>query len=99
MTKQSPSYVYILTNTVNTVLYVGVTSNLVSRVYTHKQKLVDGFTKRHNIDKLVYFEQYDDITAAITREKQLKGGSRKQKIDLILQENPDFRELYDDICE
>ena len=97
MTKQSPSYVYILTNIVNSVLYIGVTSDIVSRVYTHKHNLVDGFTKKYNINKLVYFEQFDDIVSAISREKQLKGGSRKQKIGLIARDNPKFRDLYDEI--
>ena len=67
-------YVYIMTNKYNTVLYTGVTNDLVRRVYEHKEKLVDGFTKKYNVDKLVYFECADDIKAAIAREKQIKGG-------------------------
>lgn len=78
---------------------MGVTSNIVARVYAHKHKLADGFTKRYNVDKLVYFEQFDDIVSAISREKQLKGGSRKQKLNLIMQDNPDFKDLYDEIIE
>lgn len=78
---------------------MGVTSDLIRRIYTHKQKLIDGFTKKYGVDKLVYFEQFDDISSAIAREKQLKGGSRKQKIELIKQNNPNFKELYDEICE
>lgn len=99
MTKQSPSYVYILTNIINSVLYVGVTSDIITRVYTHRHKLVDGFTKKYSVDKLVYYEQFDDILSAIAREKQLKGGSRKQKLDLIVLNNPAFRDLYDEIIE
>jgi putative endonuclease len=97
MTKQSQSYVYILTNKTNTVLYIGVTTNLIGRIYQHKTKAIDGFTKKYNVDKLVYFEVFDDITSAITREKQLKGGSRKQKLDLIELGNPNYRDLYSDI--
>jgi len=70
-------YVYIMTNKYNTVLYNGVTNDLVRRVYEHKEKLVEGFTKRYNVDKLVYFECTDDVNAAIAREKQIKGGSRR----------------------
>ena len=87
-------YVYILTNRSNTVLYIGVTNNLVRRTYEHKQHLVEGFTKKYKVDKLVYYEVFDDSYNAINREKQLKGGSRKQKIDLIVSENPLFDDLY-----
>ncbi len=76
-------YVYILTNKNNTVLYVGVTNNLVRRVWEHKSKLIGGFTKKYNVTKLVYFEKYNDPTSAIVREKQLKAGSRKKKLELI----------------
>ncbi len=76
-------YIYILFNKRNGTLYTGVTSNLVKRVYEHKNKLSDGFTRKYNIDKLGYYEVYDTIISAIEREKQLKGGSRKQKIQLI----------------
>jgi putative endonuclease len=99
MTKQSQSYVYILTNKTNTVLYIGVTTNIISIVYQHKTKAIEGFTKKYNVDKLVYFEVFDDITSAITREKRLKGGSRKQKLDLIERENPNYTDLYPDILE
>ncbi|MFW6118238.1 MAG: GIY-YIG nuclease family protein [Chloroflexota bacterium] len=78
MTKQY--YVYIMTNNRNTVLYVGVTNNLMKRVYEHKAKLVDGFTKKYNIVKLVYYEIFEDIENAILREKQIKNGSRHKKI-------------------
>lgn len=89
--------IYILTNQRNTVLYIGVTSNLAKRIDEHKQKAVKGFTQRYNLDKLVYFELFDDMMSAITREKQLKGGSRKKKIALIVAMNPDWRDLSEDI--
>ncbi len=84
-----------MTNKHNNVLYVGVTSNLQKRVYEHKHKLVDGFTKNYNIDKLVYYEVSDNIESAILREKQFKAGSRKNKMELIIKTNPDFNDLYD----
>jgi len=87
-------YVYILFNKRNGTLYVGVTSNLVKRVYEHKNKLVKGFSNAYNIDKLGYFEKYDSIISAIEREKQLKGGSRKTKITLIENNNPNWEDLY-----
>ncbi len=90
-------YVYILTNYDNTVLYVGVTNNLIKRVYEHKNKLVDGFTKSYNLNKLVYFEEYSDSITAIEREKQLKAGSRQNKIKLIEKENPNFDDLYEQL--
>ena len=89
--------VYILTNKSNTVLYTGVTHNLIVRVIQHKEKSVPGFTKRYNIDKLVYFEFYADIRDAITCEKQIKAGSRKKKIELIESMNPEWKDLFDDI--
>jgi len=87
-------YVYLMTNYTNTVIYTGVTGNIIKRIYEHKNKLVRGFTKRYNINKLVYFESFDDINTAIVREKQIKSGSRQKKIDLILKENPHFEDLY-----
>ncbi len=92
------SYVYILTNEKNTVLYIGVTDNLIKRVYQHKMKLASGFTSKYNVSKLVYYEIYEDITEAINREKQLKGGSRKKKIDLVIKSNPYFADLYKEIA-
>ena len=89
--------VYIMTNKRNTVLYTGVTSSLKKRVWQHKQKLVEGFTKRYNITKLVYYEVSDDVRSAITREKQIKGGSRRKKPDLVNSMNPDWRDLYEEI--
>nr|WP_223144584.1 GIY-YIG nuclease family protein [Deferribacter autotrophicus] len=77
-----------------TVLYTCVTSNLLKRVYEHKHELVDGFTKRYKIKKLVYYEVFDSIEEAIKREKQIKGGSRKKKIALIESINPNWSDLY-----
>ena len=89
-------YIYIMTNKFNTVLYTGVTNDLRRRVHEHKSKLQDGFTKKYNVTKLVYFEAGDNIQTAIAREKQIKGGSRKKKIDLIISMNPDWRDLSED---
>jgi putative endonuclease len=86
--------VYILTNKNNTVLYVGVTNNLTRRIWEHKSKLIEGFTKKYNVDKLVYFESFDNPDDAIKREKQLKAGSRKKKVELISKLNPEWKELY-----
>jgi putative endonuclease len=91
------AFVYIMTNKRNTVLYTGVTSNLIKRVYEHKEKLVEGFTKKYNINKLVYYEVFDDITNAITREKQIKAGSRRKKIELIESVNKEWKDLYEDL--
>ena len=85
-------YVYILTNKSHT-LYIGVTSDLIRRLHEHKQKYAEGFTKRYNINKLLYVEEYPLARDAIGREKQLKGWSRKKKIELIKTINPTFREL------
>ena len=90
-------YVYLMTNTRNTVIYTGVTSDLLKRVYEHKEKLVDGFTKKYNINKLVYYEVFEDIENAIVREKQIKGGSRLKKDNLIKSLNPHYRDLYDEL--
>ena len=90
-------YVYILSNKRNTVLYTGVTNDLIKRIWQHKQKLAQGFTKKYNVDKLVYYEEYNDINIAISREKQLKGGSRKKKEELICRMNTDWCDLYDGI--
>ncbi len=84
-----------MTNRKNTVLYTGVTNNSRRRVYEHKEKLVKGFTKKYNITKLVYCEVFDRIEDAIIREKQIKGGSRQKKIDLINSMNKDWRDLYE----
>ena len=86
-------YVYLLTNKSNTVLYTGVTNDLQRRIYEHKNKLIDGFTKRYNVDKLVYFEYTTDVNIAIAREKQIKGWTRKKKNDLIEAINPTWEDL------
>ncbi len=85
--------IYILTNKINTVLYIGVTGNLPKRMYEHKNKLVDGFTKKYNVDKLVYFEQTENVQSALAREKQLKNWQRQWKVDLINQSNPEWKDL------
>ena len=90
-------YVYILTNKHNKVLYTGVTNNLQRRVYEHREKLIEGFTKKYNVDKLVYYEETESIEIAIQREKQIKGGSRQKKLDLIVGMNPGWRNLYEDL--
>ncbi len=86
-------YFYIMINNSNTVTYTGITNDLNRRVYEHKNKLIKGFTCKYNITKLVYYEAYNNIIDAIAREKQIKGGSRKKKIDLIKKENPEFKDL------
>ncbi len=86
-------YIYILTNQNNTTLYVGVTNNLSRRIYEHQQKAVDGFSKKYNLEKLVYVEQFNDAYLAISREKQLKGWTRKKKEDLIMRQNPTWKDL------
>lgn len=89
-------FVYILTNPTNNVLYTGVTSDLVERIRQHKSKQIDGFTKRYNVTRLVYYERYDLAKEAIAREKQIKGGSRKDKFMLINQVNAEWRDLFED---
>lgn len=90
-------YVYMLTNQHSNVLYIGVTNNLVRRVYEHRHHLVDGFTKRYHVDKLVYYETTSDIAAAITREKQLKGWTRAKKDALVASLNPQWKELLPEV--
>jgi len=86
-----------MTNVRNTVLYVGVTNDLIRRVYEHKERLVDGFTKKYHIVKLVYYEVLEDIENAILREKQIKAGSRQKKVQLINSINREWRDLYDEL--
>ena len=90
-------YIYIMTNKYNSVLYIGVTSNLPKRIWEHKNKVVDGFTKNYNLTKLVYYEVFELITNAIEREKHLKGKTRKYKQDLIKNFNPEWKDLYEQI--
>lgn len=85
-------YVYIITNKSKT-LYIGVTNNLKRRIYEHKSKLINGFTKKYNVSQLVYFEETPNIRSAITREKQLKGWARSKKISLIEYLNPSWHDL------
>ena len=93
--KRVPYYIYIMTNTYNTVLYTGVTNELKRRVNEHKMKLNPGsFTSIYNIHKLVYFEEFMYVQDAIAREKQIKAGSRKKKIELINKSNKDWDDLY-----
>ena len=90
-------YVYILTNKPRGTLYVGVTSDLVGRVYQHREGVVAGFTKRYGLKQLVHFERYDTPTSAIQREKNIKHWPRMWKLDLINESNPQWRDLYNDI--
>ena len=92
------SYVYLLANKHNNVLYTGVTSDLIRRVYEHKNKLVKGFTQKYSVDRLVYYEACANIVVAIEREKQIKAWSRKKKDDLINALNPDWDDLYRSVC-
>lgn len=89
-------YVYILTNHYNTVLYIGVTNDIVRRTYEHKKKLGSNFTKKYNVNKLVYYEAFEFIALAIAREKKLKGWSRAKKDALIERKNNGWKELYCD---
>ena len=88
--------VYIMTNRYNKVLYTGVTSNLFKRVNEHKEKMVGGFTSKYKAIKLVYYQNYPTMPEAIAREKQIKGGSRQKKIDLINSMNPKWKDLYEE---
>ena len=90
-------YVYILFNKRNGTLYTGVTSDLTKRIYAHKNKLTEGFTSKHGVDKLGYYEVYSSITSAIEKEKQIKSGSRKKKLALIESINPEWNDLYESI--
>lgn len=86
-------YVYITTNKYNSVVYTGMTNNLEKRIYQHKNKIIDGFTKRYNVNKLVYFEMAEDVKSAIEREKQIKGWTREKKNSLIEAVNPTWADL------
>ncbi len=93
MSKQS--YVYIITNGKHSVLYTGVTTNLIGRVYQHRESATSGFTQKYKVNKLVYYEIYEDIYEAIKREKQIKAGRPKKEIELINSMNPQWKDLYD----
>ncbi len=98
MTKQSiQPAIYIVTNRKNGALYTGVTSALIKRVYQHKQGEIDGFAKKYHCNILVYYELYQTMELAISREKQIKAGSRKQKYKLIESLNPEWKDLYSDL--
>ncbi len=99
MNSKHEAAVYILSNKTNTALYTGVTHNLIRRTFQHKEKLTPGFTRRYNIEKLVYYEFFADIRDAIAREKQIKAGSRKKKIALVESMNPEWKDMFDDIVE
>ena len=100
MTKKSRKYyVYFISNKTDSTIYIGVTNDLIRRIYEHKNKLIDGFSKKYNLTKLVYYEIYDSIEEAIKREKQLKAGSRQNKMDLINKNNLNWNDLYEDICK
>ena len=90
-------YVYIIASRRNGTLYIGVTDDLVRRVYEHKHDIVEGFTKKYGVHDLVYYEQTNDVYSALTRAKRLKKWNRDWKIVLIERENPEWRDLYDDI--
>jgi putative endonuclease len=91
-------YVYILASRKDGVTYIGVTNDLVRRVYEHRIKAVPGFTSRYNITRLVWFEIYDDPISAISREKELKKWKRSWKVQLIEAQNPEWKDLYESIC-
>ncbi|QOY51897.1 GIY-YIG nuclease family protein [Candidatus Sulfurimonas baltica] len=91
------SFIYIMTNKPKGTLYIGVTSDIIKRVYEHKNELMDCFTKKYNLKKLVYYEIYDDINEAIKREKQLKSWKREWKVELIEKVNNSWNDLYSEI--
>jgi putative endonuclease len=92
-------YVYILANKKQGTLYIGVTNDLIKRAFEHKNDLVEGFTKKYGVHQLVYFEQTNDITSAINREKQIKKWRRQWKIELIEEKNPDWKDLFLDLVK
>ena len=93
---EKQGYVYILTNKSNKVLYIGITNDLIRRLFEHKEKLVEGFTQKYNVDKLVYYEQSNEVMVALQREKQLKKWSRKKKEWLIELKNPNWMDLSEE---
>jgi len=92
-------YVYILASKKNGTLYIGVTSDLIKRAWQHKNKLVDGFSKKYDINRLIYFEQHQDVKSAILREKQMKKWNRAWKIRLVEKKNPKWQDLYEEIIK
>jgi len=93
------AYVYILASKKNGTLYTGVTSDLVKRVHEHKNDVIDGFTKKYQVHNLVYYEPHDDMSAAITREKQIKVWQRQWKINLIEKDNSEWKDLYEELIK
>ena len=91
---QKQFFVYIMTNKHNTVLYIGVTNNLKRRAFEHREKLAAGFTRKYNVTKLVYYEMFESANSAISREKQIKGGSRQKKFDLVNSMNSHWHDLF-----
>lgn len=94
-----PMYVYIMSNKNNNVLYIGVTNDLIRRIYEHKNKMLKGFTSKYNVEKLVYYECFEDELLAIQREKNLKNWHKEWKENLIRQMNPEWKDLYEGICK
>ena len=92
-------HVYILTNRKDGTLYIGVTNDLLRRIFEHREGAVSGFTKKYNLKRLVYFEAFDDPENATLREKRMKKWEREWKVELIERDNPDWRDLYPDICQ
>ena len=92
-------YVYIMTNKYNSVLYTGVTGNIDARVFQHKEKTIEGFTQRYNVTKLVYYEEYDNPNHAIAREKQIKAGSRRKKLELVRSMNKEWKDLSEELWQ
>ncbi len=92
-------YVYIVTNKPFGTLYIGVTSNLIKRIWEHKEKRIEGFTKRYGLDLLVYYEMHEQIESAINREKQMKEWNRNWKLRQIMEMNPDWKDLYNEIAQ
>ena len=90
-------YVYILASRPNGTLYIGVTKDLIKRVFEHKEKVIKGFTGKYGVDKLVYYEHFSDINSAIAREKNIKKWKRNWKLRIIIENNPHWRDLYYDL--
>jgi len=97
LTRQRGGWVYLITNKPNGVLYTGVTSNIARRAWEHREGVADGFTKRYDIKRIVYIERHEDIRIAIQREKNIKHWSRAWKVRLILDQNPEWADLYDQL--
>lgn len=96
---QASFWVYIITNRNNTTIYIGITNDLIRRIYEHRTELIDGFSKKYKLHKLIYFEEYPNAKAAIAREKQLKNWHRQWKVNLIKSSNPSLKDLYEQIIK